>query len=315
MELTDAPTWGNDTDMARVVLISLLLWTESVRALVLGAPSEPLFTFGAVADIQYADKDTAGKRQYRRALEILPRCIEKFNEARPAFVVQCGDLYDGYEKLGDQAIELEKSQTDALKVLAILRRIEPPLYHVLGNHCLRAGKDFMKRELGLERFHYDFRSPKAKGWRFVVLDGNDAGYELMSADQIAWFKGALNESAKADERVIVFSHYALLKEAARHHRLKNAAEVLPAIEASGRVAAWVAGHDHAGGYFEKAGVHHLTLKGLVESKNEPDFALFSVFSDRIVEDGFGEEPDRELMLRGLRDHANRASSRLIEANF
>lgn len=284
--------------MKRVVLISLLLWMALVPAFVLGAPSEPLFTFGVVADIQYADKDTAGKRQYRRALEILPRCVEQFNEAKPAFVVQCGDLFDGYGKLGDPSLELEKSQADALKVLSVLRRVEPPLHHVIGNHCLRAGKDFLRRELGLGQFHYDFRSPRAGGWRFFVLDGNDAGYELMSRDQIAWFKAALKESAKAGERVIVFCHYALLKEAARHHRLKNAADVLPAIEASGRVAAWVAGHDHAGGYFEKAGIHHVTLKGLVESKGDPDFALFSVFPDRIVEDGSGEEPDRELILGG-----------------
>ncbi len=274
-----------------------LVWLLCAAALASGG--EPLFTFGAVSDIQYGDKETKGKRQYRQALELLPRCVEKFNAERPAFVVQCGDLYDGYEKENGEDVDREKTRVEASRVLLVLRGIGAPLYHVLGNHCLRAGKEFVTRELGRECFYYEFTSAAAKGWRFLVLDGNDAGYEIMSPEQIAWLGERLAEAAKAGERVIVFCHYALLKEAARNHRLKNGDSVLPVLEGAGCVAAWIAGHDHAGGYFERAGIHHVTLKGLVESRAVPDFALFAVFSDRIIEDGFGAEPDRVLALGAI----------------
>ena len=43
----------------------------------------------------------------------------------------------------------------------------------------------------------------------------------------------------------------------------------------------------------------MTLKGLVESVAVPDFALFAAFPDRIIEDGFGAEPDRVLELGAI----------------
>jgi hypothetical protein len=256
-----------------------------------GAGAAPLFAFGAVADIQYGDKETVGKRQYRRSLQILPAAVERFNAEPLAFVVHCGDLYDGYGK--DKP---KPARADALRILPVLRRVSAPLCHVVGNHCLTAGRDFVARELKLERFHYEFTSPAAKGWRFVVTDGNDAGYGVMSAGQIEWLGRRLAAAKALGERVLVFSHYPLLKEAAPHHRLQNPEDVLPVIEGAGCVVAWIAGHDHKGGYAERAGIHHLTLMGLCESTLEPNFAIFSVFPDRIIEDGFGDEPDREMAL-------------------
>lgn len=272
------------------LLACLCLLVQAMPPAVAGGPG-PLFTFGAVADIQYADKETKGKRQYRRALEILHPCVEKFNAEKPAFVVQCGDLYDGYGK--DKP---EQAQADALRVLPVLRGIAAPLYHVLGNHCLTAGRDFVARELKLERFHYAFTSPPAKGWRFLVLDGNDAGYGVMSSEQIEWLGRTLAAAKASGERAILFCHYPLLKGAAADHRLQNPGAVLPVIEGAGCAVAWIAGHDHKGGYCQRAGIHHVTLAGLCESTAGPNFAFFSVFPNRIVEDGFGDEPDREMAL-------------------
>ncbi|MCC6353649.1 MAG: metallophosphoesterase [Verrucomicrobiae bacterium] len=264
-----------------------------VRALppAVAAGPDPLFTFGAVADIQYADKETKGKRQYRRSLELLHPCVDKFNAEKPVFVVQCGDLYDGYGK--DRP---GQAQADALRVLPVLRGVAAPLYHVVGNHCLTAGREFVARELKMERFHYEFASPSAKGWRFLVLDGNDAGYGVMSSGQIEWLGRRLAAAKASGERAILFCHYPLLKEAAPNHRLQNPEAVLAVIEGAGCAAAWIAGHDHAGGYGLRAGIHHVTLAGFCESTAGPSFAFFSVFPNRIVEDGFGDEPDREMPL-------------------
>ncbi|CAI5460397.1 unnamed protein product [Closterium sp. Yama58-4] len=66
------------------------------------APEQPLFSFGVVADIQYADKDTRtssdGRQQrYREAPGKLAAAVAAFNEAQPPLsaVVTLGDIVDG----------------------------------------------------------------------------------------------------------------------------------------------------------------------------------------------------------------------------
>jgi hypothetical protein len=46
------------------------------------------------------------------------------------------------------------------------------------------------------------------------------------------------------ERVICFCHFALLKEAARDHRMARPEPLLEAMDDAGCVVAWFAGHDH-----------------------------------------------------------------------
>ena len=50
----------------------------------------PLFSFGVVADAQYADKDPAGLRHYRSSLTSLEAAAEAFNGSDLAFVVHLG---------------------------------------------------------------------------------------------------------------------------------------------------------------------------------------------------------------------------------
>ena len=40
---------------------------------------EELFSFGVIADVQYADAEKAGKRDYRSSLGKLEICIKEFN--------------------------------------------------------------------------------------------------------------------------------------------------------------------------------------------------------------------------------------------
>ena len=258
-----------------------------------GAAASPLFRFGVVADIQYGDKETSGgtsPRQYRRSLELLPGVVERLNAARPAFVVHCGDLIDGYPD------DEPGSRTDLLRVLPPLRLLHAPSRWVIGNHCLRAGRDFLMNRLGLGASYYEFQEPAAPGWRFLVVDGNDAGYGVVSAQQVAWLKTRVDQAACRGARIIVFCHYPVFEARRSGHSLRNAAEILEAIESRGCVVAWIAGHHHAGSYILKAAIHHLTLKGMIESPGEARFALFDVFHDRIRVDGSGDEPDRELSI-------------------
>ena len=82
------------------ILTALLTW------LAMTPGDEPVFRFGVVADVQYADKDTAGKRHYRTSLERLRQCVTELQGHELEFVVQLGDLIDepGDENL-DRVLE------------------------------------------------------------------------------------------------------------------------------------------------------------------------------------------------------------------
>ena len=66
------------------------------------------------------------------------------------------------------------------------------------------------------------------------------------------------------------------------------------MDRSGCVVAWFAGHDHAGGYAVRKGVHHVTLKGIFEEPVKNAYALIELHPDRIKKTGFGAEPSRDM---------------------
>jgi 3',5'-cyclic AMP phosphodiesterase CpdA len=256
-----------------------------------GGPSagRPVF-FAVLADVQYADKPTAGRRHYRTALARLTECVDDLNLRDPIFTIQLGDITDGHRKAPD------KSKADLRATLGVFNSLTMPKYHVIGNHCMVSGADTLKQELGVDKFYYDFTAPEAGGWRFVVLDGNDAGYGVIGPAQMKWFSATLAQAAKNGEKVICFCHFALLKAAAAHHRMSKPQPVLDVMDRSGCVVAWFAGHDHAGGYALREGVHHVTMKGIVEHPVKNAYAFIELHRDRIKKIGCGAEPDRDMPL-------------------
>jgi manganese-dependent ADP-ribose/CDP-alcohol diphosphatase len=127
-----------------------------------------------------------------------------------------------------------------------------------------------------------------------VLDGNDAGYGVVSERQLAWFRAVLARSVARGERVICFCHFALLKEAARDHRMAKPEPLLEALDRAGCVVAWFAGHDHAGGYAVRNGVHHVTIKGMVEAPDENAYAFIELCPEHLREIGLGAECNRQM---------------------
>ncbi len=248
-------------------------------------------TFGVLADIQYGDQDDshskAGSRCYRASLGKLTECIEDLNNRDLDFVIQLGDLID-------------RRREDLQPVLKIYNQAKGPRYHVVGNHCLAAGKETLREELGLERFYYDFTIPSRKAWRFIVLDGNDPGYGNIGHEQLAWLRSTLDQAAKKGEKVICFCHYAVLPSAAvSGDHMEVTEPVLKVIEDSGCVVAWFAGHAHAGGYGLQKGIHHVTFKGMVDGPINA-YAIVRVLGDRLEITGFGRESNRVLPLPASR---------------
>ena len=139
-----------------VLIISLL-----VLFIVTGCKNSQQFSFGIIADVQYADRDSWGPRNYRAAIDNLAQAVTELNKSDTAFVVQLGDAIDGGDDAAG-ALDLAVAEFDKLNV---------PTYHVIGNHDLWGiDRQSVFEKLGLESWYYDFEHG---GWRFVVLDTMD----------------------------------------------------------------------------------------------------------------------------------------------
>ncbi|XP_053309993.1 manganese-dependent ADP-ribose/CDP-alcohol diphosphatase-like [Spea bombifrons] len=98
---------------------------------------QPCFTFGVIADVQFADRPDSfsrwnAMRYYRQSCLHLRNAIDEWNkEDIPAsFVFQLGDIIDGSNR------RLRKSQQALEIILKEFERLKAPVHHVLGNHEL-----------------------------------------------------------------------------------------------------------------------------------------------------------------------------------
>lgn len=252
-----------------------------------------ILSFGVIADTQYGDVEPHGGLHPRVAIERLADCVRDFNSKELAFAIQLGDIIEGQPSR-------QKTHEDLDRILHVFNRLQMQKYHILGNHDVaHADREVMQHKTGLVQPYYAFIHPLANGWRFIVLDGNEGeqGVEgFLGKTQLAWLEGQLAEAAKGEQKVIVFSHYALLEAAAPHDLMHTPEPVLKLIEGSGRVAGYFAGHDHGGGYATHNGIHHLTFTGMVEAPQQNAYAVVELFSNHFKVVGFGKEPSRTCVI-------------------
>lgn len=273
-------------------------------------PGSPLFRFGAVADCQYCEA-TSKNRKYSLSPKKLTACVEHYNQMELSFVVHLGDF-----------IDRDFSSFD--KVVPIYNQLKAPHYHVLGNHDFSVVDDkkaLVPAKLGLKQRYYDFTR---KGWRFLAIDGNDVSLYAWPKDdprtkaateyhkslkprppswngalgdeQLKWIEAKLKTATKAKERVMLFCHFPVYPK--NSHNLWNAGALTDLLARYPCVAAYVNGHDHAGNYGQRDGIHYLTLKGMVDTE-KTSYAVIEVYPDRLVVKGFGRETERELPLLKL----------------
>ncbi len=271
----------------------------------------PRFSFGVIADIQYADAEKSGKRDYRNALDKLEICMNGFNRHDLAFTVTLGDMID-------------RDYSGFDKTLPILGRSKVPVYNVIGNHDFAVEDQFKKQVKGRlqnKKGYFDFQ---VDSFLFVVLDGTDLStfghkkgsrqYELavsmqkalaeaggnnayswnggIGSAQLRWLGKKLQQAAEANLHVILFCHWPLLPE--NGTQLWNNREVLSLIDRYDNVIAWISGHHHAGGYLESENIHHLTIKGMVEARSETSCGIMDVYDNKLVLRGYGDQPGYSL---------------------
>ncbi|MFC3040714.1 metallophosphoesterase [Virgibacillus xinjiangensis] len=301
--------WSKLKEGSAAILLAMVLAALIPGGSVLANSGEkPKIEFGLVPDAQYCDCEVNGTRYYRDSVDKLMEAAQTFNEQDIDFTVQTGDLID-------------RNLSSFSTMLPIYNMIEAPKYHVLGNHDFPVTTDEVVDLLDMPNQYYDF---KYKNWRFVVLDTNDlslyanpegsekykqaeAMYDSLVEDgavnaqtwngglgneQLSWLREVLSKAAKTNEKVVVIGHKPVYPE--NNHNVWNDEEVVEALEASGNVVAYFNGHNHAGNYAMKNGIHYVTLQGMVETKDTNSYSIVQVYKDRLEIDGYGREADRVL---------------------
>ncbi|MEZ6034031.1 MAG: metallophosphoesterase [Planctomycetaceae bacterium] len=243
---------------------TLVLTAASLSLSTLPADDEaPRLRVGLVTDLHYADKVPAGTRHYRETLARLEEAALQFEQDRPSFLVELGDLIDAADSV---TLEQEYLRTINRPFSAICK----DRHYVLGNHCV----DTLKKEEFLggveqEKSYYSF---DRGGFHFVVLDscfrsdGEPYGrknFQWTDANipttELEWLKADLQHT---DTPVIVFAHQRL--DVSNNHGVRNNAEVRKVLESSGRVLAVFQGHSHHNDLKEIGGIHYCTLVAMVE---------------------------------------------------
>ncbi len=297
-----------------MLLMSLTAGCEMKRA---------KFLFGVIADVQYANKDSAESRKYRESIKTLGETVSHLNSKnlidnasyigahrKPSFVVQLGDIIDG----GPNA------QADLDATLGVYNKIKARKYHVLGNHdFVGPNRKTVLDKLRMKKAYYDFRKGK---YRFVVLDttdislsggwpGNSENYRLaeefleklkqrkapnaedwngaVGTEQKQWLDKVLSDAEKRKQKVIVFGHHPLTPANDRHN-LWNSDEIIEIFESHNCVAAYLAGHRHSDDYTWQNGICYVTIEGMIESTDKKVYSVVWVYSDRLLIESTAKVP-------------------------
>lgn len=278
------------------------------------AGSKPPLRLGLISDVQYADVPAKGTRHYRESVKKLEQAVAAFN-ARPL---------DACLHLGDL---IDRDEANFAAPLAAVAHCRHSFHHLTGNHDYAvpdAQKKSVWRRLGMPAPHYHVDLP---GFRLLMLDTNEVStyatpegseeYAVASAwlkrletekrpnaktwngavskAQFAWFERSCREAAEAHLKVIAFSHHPIFPADA--HNAWNDVELLAFASRQSNLVAWFSGHNHKGNFGTHDGIPFVNLKGVVETPDTNAFAFAEVHPDRIILEGHGREPSRELHFR------------------
>jgi hypothetical protein len=78
--------------------------------------------------------------------------------------------------------------------------------------------------------------------------------------------------------------------------LWDAERLAASVTSAPSAIAYLCGHQHAGGYAERNGVHFVNFCGMVDTEKTNAYAVLTLFEDRIEILGYGREPGRHLPL-------------------
>ena len=119
---------------------------------------------------------------------------------------------------------------------------------------------------------------------------------MIPAEQLQWLDEELTAHPK--QPTLVFLHQLLdsFSNINKNVCVNNADAVREILERHSQVRAVFQGHHHAGHYSHRAGIHYITLQGMIEraapTHNSYAIVEFSPSGELLI-DGFKDCPDRE----------------------
>ncbi len=237
--------------------------------------------------------------------------IVQINKARPAFVINLGDLIYGY------APRSKEKQWD--KYQQVVKGITEPYHQVPGNHDTHSKE---ARKIYVQRFGRCYRAFDYAGRHFVLLDNTEAerwGY--LGPEQLTWLKADLKAHSTAP--VFVFMHFPVWEpERVTYEYYEFWSQTLHPLFKQSGVRAVFAGHYHSYGpsrdfdgirYFITGGGGAELIPDYRKSGGEHHFVKVKVTGDEFdirVVTGRGELSDAEADVMGGLQLADKHSSRI-----
>jgi manganese-dependent ADP-ribose/CDP-alcohol diphosphatase len=296
--------------VSAIILFSMPHKNDSEGFQSINQSKKPLFSFGIIADVQYADHDPVGTRFYRSSPGKLREAVDSFKEDSADFIINLGDLIDsGYGSYK--------------KVLDIIDSSGIKIYHLTGNHDYSVDPRFKKRLPVLPSSKESYYSFIYKNFRFIFLNGNEISTYFsnnkatlrhaedyiatlknkgeinavnfnggISSKQLLWLTSQLNEATGKNEKVFIICHFPIVPD--NIHNLLNYKEVLLILGKYSNIIAWFNGHNHTGNYGNFNMIHFVTFKGMVETEKDNSFALVEVYKNKIWIRGYGREKSQIL---------------------
>ncbi len=278
------------------------------------AAEMPLVSFGLLTDVQYADAPAEGERHFRESATKLVAAAGVLAAKNLPFTLHLGDLIDRDFKSFDPVLE-------------ILRKLEHPVHHLLGNHDYTVAEEMKSKVCAKLEMPHDYHSFTHAGVRFVMMDTNDLSVykhpensqktreaerwmrrlsmernlELkpwngaVSAEQLEWLERELTAADEAAQPAIVCGHHPLLP--AEGYELWNYAEVVALIERHPSVVASFSGHHHAGAEIIRNGIPYITFKSMLHVPDNTAYSIIRLFKDKLEIEGFGREKSRVIALK------------------
>lgn len=269
-----------------------------------------LFSFGILADVQYADYDYAGTRFYRSSVAKLRAALVSFAEDSTDFIINLGDMID-------------KDYVSYKPVLNLIDSSGLKFYHITGNHDYSVEPRFKNRIPVPSLTKYGYYSIIYENFRFIFLNGNEISTyvsgkkaiikqannyiselknkgELNAVEwnggiggkQLRWLREQLDDATVNNEKVFLACHFPVYPN--NVHNLLNYKEVLLILEKYRNIIAWFNGHNHSGNYGIFNMIHFVTFKGMVETETTTSYAIVEVYNNNILIRGFGMEKNQIL---------------------
>ncbi|NND53487.1 MAG: hypothetical protein HKN56_00765 [Gammaproteobacteria bacterium] len=248
---------GNGTDVHRLILILCLTAVVtpvlSRAAAIDGPPAEAdEFHFVVLGDAQFHQPATFN------------RLIDQVRRLRPAFVIQVGDMIEGYNS------DLDTVEQEWDRFAKQIQPLEPITYYpVPGNHDVygdakvpdRALEQLYAEKFGPLYFQFSYKNALFLGLNTDSSEGANA----ISGAQFDWLKKTLRENRQP--HVFVFMH--------RPPNFLQNAEALHTLFKTHKVAHVFYGHHHHYHFREQDGVKYSMTNAAANSVNEhPDIGGF-----------------------------------------